>query len=163
MFVSSMIRPLMIAGLVLAEVGLWQWRMVIAYRGKRAIAVGLGAVGAILQITAISQVVAYVNDPLSVGAYAVGVGLGILVGLVVGDRFSPGAVDVTIVTTAPAVARRLWELGWPATVQAGEGQHGPVTVLNVAIDRRHEARLQRDIARVAPDASWSSAEANVST
>ena len=84
-------RPLLIAGLVLTEVGLWQWRMVLAARGSRANAVLLGALGAVLQITAITQVVTNVNDPLSVAAYAAGVGLGVLLGLVAGDRLTPAA------------------------------------------------------------------------
>ena len=100
----SIVRPLMIAMLVLTEVGLWQWRMVIAARGSRSSAMLLGPLGAVLQITAISQVVTNVDDPLSVGAYAVGVGAG---------------------------------------------------VLFVRINRRHEARLHRDVARLAPEAVWS--------
>ena len=64
------IRPLLIAGLVTTEVGLWQWRMVIAARGSRASAMALGAVGAILQITAISQVVTNISDPYNIAAYA---------------------------------------------------------------------------------------------
>jgi uncharacterized membrane protein YiaA len=51
----DIIRPLVIAGLVVTEVGLWQWRMVITSRGNRASAMLLGAFGAFLQITAISQ------------------------------------------------------------------------------------------------------------
>jgi hypothetical protein len=48
----DVLRPLMIAVLVLTEVGLWQWRVLIAARGNRSGAVSLGAVGAVLQITA---------------------------------------------------------------------------------------------------------------
>ena len=62
-------RPLLIAVLVLTEVGLWQWRMVLAARNQRPGAVLLGGLGAVLQITAITQVVTSVGDPLSVGAY----------------------------------------------------------------------------------------------
>jgi hypothetical protein len=69
-----------------------------------AAALLLGTLGALLQITAISQVVTNVDDPLSVGAYAVGVGGG---------------------------------------------------VLFVRINRRHEARLHRDVARLAPEGVWS--------
>ena len=147
-------RPLLIAGLVLTEVGLWQWRMVLAARGSRANAVLLGALGAVLQITAITQVVTNVNDPLSVAAYAAGVGLGVLLGLVAGDRLTPGRVRVTITTSDPGVARRLWARGWPATAQTAEGAHGPVPLLSIAISRRSEARLHRDVADLAPDASW---------
>lgn len=98
-------RPLLIAVLVLTEVGLWQWRMVLAARNQRLGAVLLGGLGAVLQITAITQVVTSVGDPLSVGAYAAGVGLGVLVGLVAGEHLTPG---VTITTTAPDIAARMW-------------------------------------------------------
>jgi uncharacterized protein YebE (UPF0316 family) len=154
--VTSLVRPLMIASLVVTEVGLWQWRMLIVHRGHRASAMALGALGAALQITAISQVVAGVHDPLSIGAYAVGVGLGVLLGLVAGDRITPGVIGVTIVTTTPGVAGALWARGWPATVQTGHGEDGPVTVLFVPISRRHEVDLHEDVADVAPDAFWGS-------
>src|SRR3954449_6977315 len=128
-------RPLLIAGLVVTEVGIWQWRMVIAHRGSRVSAMLLGVVGAVLQITAITQVVADVHDPFSIAAYAGGVGLGVLFGLVAGDRLTPGMLGVTIVTRSPQVSRALWERGWPATVHAGEGPDGPVSIVFVPIKR----------------------------
>jgi uncharacterized protein YebE (UPF0316 family) len=149
---------LLIAVLVLTEVGLWQWRMVVADRGHRLGAVVLGGVGAVLQITAITQVVTNVGDPLSVGAYAVGVGMGVLVGLIAGERLTPGATGVMITTTAPDAAASMWARGWPAIAYAGRDETGPVTVLFVPIDRRHEARLHRDVAHLAPGAGWSSNE-----
>ena len=155
-------RPLLIAGLVLSEVGLWQWRMVIAARGQRGGAMALGALGAVLQITAISQVVTNPHDPLSVAAYAAGVGLGVLLGLVAGERITPGTLGVTIVTAAHGVADELWARGWPATLQPGVGEDGPVHVLFLAINERHESRLRRDLARVAPDAFWSTEELRLS-
>jgi hypothetical protein len=69
---ADLLRPLLICGLVLTEVGLWQWRTVLALRGRRGAAPLLGAVGAVLQITAINQVVTAVADPLSVAGYAAG-------------------------------------------------------------------------------------------
>ena len=151
-------RPLLIAVLVLTEVGLWQWRMVLAARNQRLGAMLLGGVGAVLQITAITQVVTSVGDPLSVGAYAAGVGLGVLVGLVAGERLTPGTIGVTITTTVPNVAAEMWARGWPAIVHAGHNHDGPVTVLFVPVDQRHEARLRRDVACLAPGAGWSRAE-----
>lgn len=161
MFVSSAIRPLLIAALVLAEVGLWQWRMVIVYRGKRASAMALGAVGAVLQITAISQVVADVEDPVNIIAYAAGVGLGILAGLIVGDRFSPGSIEVTIVASTPDLAALLWARGWPVTVHTAQHSDGPVTVLKTAVSRRKETRLFHEITELAPEALVSSADTKV--
>jgi len=151
----SIVRPLLIATLVLTEVGLWQWRMVIAARGSRSSAMMLGTLGALLQITAISQVVTNVDDPLSIGAYALGVGIGVLLGLIAGDRLTPGTIGVTIVTPDADVAHGLWERGWPVTAHDAIGANGPVRVLFVRINRRHEARLHRDVAHLTPEAVWS--------
>jgi uncharacterized protein YebE (UPF0316 family) len=148
------LRPLLIAGLVLTEVGIWQWRMVIAHRGSRATAMLLGVIGAVLQITAITQVVADVHDPFSIAAYAGGVGFGVLFGLVAGDRLTPGMIGVTVVTSAQNLARSLWDLGWPATAQPGQGEAGPVSVLFVAINRRDEDLLHRDVQGIDPGAFW---------
>ncbi len=115
-------RPLLIAGLVVTEVAIWQWRMVIAHRGSR------------------------------VSAYAVGVGFGVLLGLVAGERFTPGMIGVTIVTKEPDLARSLWDRGWPVTAQSGHAENGPVTILSVPVNRRDEARLHRDVQSIAPDA-----------
>lgn len=158
MTLPEIARPLLITALVLTEVALWQWRIVIAHRGRRAAATALGAIGAVLQITAISQVVSGVQDPLSVAAYALGVGLGVLLGLVVGDRVTPGTVGITVITTSPEVAGRLWSRGWPVTVSAGHGEDGPVTVLFVAVSRRDEARLRSDVLELDAGAFWSTGD-----
>ena len=154
----DILRPLVISGLVLTEVGLWQWRMVIASRGNRYGAVGLGALGAVLQITAISQVVTNAMDPVSVAAYAIGVAAGVLLGLVAGDQLSGGSIAVTVVSATTELADDLRALGWRVTAQAGNGGAGPVTVLSLAVSHRHEARLHRDVTRLAPDASWSATD-----
>jgi uncharacterized protein YebE (UPF0316 family) len=151
----DLVRALVIAGLVVTEVGLWQWRMVVAARGGRAAAMLLGTAGAVLQITAITQVVTHVQDPLSVSAYAGGVGLGILLGLVAGDRITPGSVGVTVITGVDSVAGELWSRGWPVTVSPGHGELGPVRVLYVIVSRRDEAQLHRDVVALDPSAFWS--------
>jgi len=150
----EILRPLLIAGLVLTEVGLWQWRVLIASRGNRGGAVALGAIGAVLQITAISQVVMNVTDPVSVGAYAAGVAAGVLLGLIAGERLTPGSIGVTVTSGAPDLAETLWARGWPVTMQTAHGERGPVAVLSMTIDRRHEARLHREVAELDPDVVW---------
>ena len=44
-----------------------------------------------------------------------------LLGLVAGDRFTPGSIAVTVVTATPGVAAALWAQGWPVTAQTGVG------------------------------------------
>ena len=78
-----------------------------------------------------------------------------LFGLIVADRFTPGTIGVKIITQSADVPHGLWARGWPATAQSGFGENGPVTVLFVAINRRDESRLQRDVDDLATDAFWS--------
>jgi uncharacterized protein YebE (UPF0316 family) len=148
------LRPLLIAGLVVTEVTIWQWRMVIAHRGQRTTALLLGVVGAALQITAIAQVVAGVHDPLSVVAYAGGVGCGVLFGIIAGERLTPGEVAVTIVSSVPHLPAELWRRGWPAVSQPGQRVDEPVSTIYVALDRRRESELRRDVHRVDAAAQW---------
>src|SRR6185312_3171342 len=98
----DVLRPLVIAVLVLTEVGLWQWRVLIA-----------------------------------------------------GQRLTPGWIGVTVVSDTPGIAEALWARGWAVTAQPGFGENGPVTVLSVSIDGRHEARLHGDVIELAPGAAWS--------
>lgn len=155
------LRSLLIAGLVVTEVALWQWRMVIAHRGRRLSAMLLGVAGAILQITAITQVVAHVSDPIGIISYAIGVGLGVLLGLVAGDRLTPGTVGVTITTESPELAATLWDRGWPVTVQSGRAESGPVTILSVPVDRREEDRLHDEVRSITADAVWTTRDLRV--
>lgn len=110
-------RPLLIASLVLTEVGIWQWRMVIAHRGTGSWRCCWECSARCCRSPRSRKVVAGVHDPLSIVAYAAGVGLGVLLGLVAGERLTPGTVGVTVITTETNLVRGLWERGWPATAQ----------------------------------------------
>jgi len=148
------LRPLLIAVLVVTEVAIWQWRMVIAHRGRRVTAMVLGFVGATLQITAITQVVADVHDVLSIAAYAGGVGCGVLFGIVAGERLTPGRLEVSIVTTVPTCAESLWRLGWSAIAHSSDSEQGPVTTVHVEVDRRDATQLHHDARDLDPFARW---------
>jgi uncharacterized protein YebE (UPF0316 family) len=145
--------------------------MVITVRGRRALAMLIGALGATLQITAISQVVTNLDDPLSIAAYSAAVGLGVALGLVAGDLLTPGTLGlvagdlltpgtlgVTITTTSPKLTQALWSHGWPATVHVGHGPDGPVEIVSVAINRRHEAALHEVVQLLDPDARRTATE-----
>jgi uncharacterized protein YebE (UPF0316 family) len=146
--------PLVIAGLVLTEVALWQWRVILTARGSKALPSVLGMLGAVLQITAVSQVVTNIHDPLTVAAYALGVGGGVLAGVVVGDRFTSDSTAVNVITTDATLDARLRSRGWPVTMQHGHGEAGAVQLLLIVVRGRHRAALVDDLARYAPDAFW---------
>jgi uncharacterized protein YebE (UPF0316 family) len=149
-----LVGPLLIAGLVLTEVALWQWRIILTARGSRALPSVLGMLGAVLQITAVSQVVTNIHDPLTVAAYALGVGGGVLAGVVVGDRFTSDSLAVNVITTDVALDARLRGCGWPVTTQLGHSEAGAVRLLLIVVHGRQRSALVADLSRFAPDAFW---------
>jgi uncharacterized protein YebE (UPF0316 family) len=147
-------RPLVIMVLVLTEVGLWQWRVILTGRGAKGLPTLLGIIGAVLQITAIAQVVAYVRDPLTVAAYALGVGGGVLIGVTVGNRFTAEAVRVNVVTRRPDLDGQLRARGWSVTSYEGHADAGTVHLLQTVVDARARGTLIADVTELAPQASW---------
>src|SRR4249919_3075095 len=87
-------EPVLIMMLVLFEVALWQWRVAITVRGNLVGGVLLGLVGAVVQVTAISQVVQDLGNVAKVAGYACGVGIGVLVGCLIDRRLSKWHVSV---------------------------------------------------------------------
>ena len=74
---ETYLQPVLIAVLVVLEVAVWQVRV--------ALAAGLGAVNAVMSVVALGQVVTHLDRPANVAGYAIGVALGVYVGVVVDE------------------------------------------------------------------------------
>jgi uncharacterized protein YebE (UPF0316 family) len=148
-------EPFLIMGLVLFEVALWQWRVAITMRGKIAGGVLLALVGAVVQVTAISTVVADMGDIAKVAGYACGVGIGVLAGCLIDRHVSKWHVSIRVFAPADvALLPALRAAGWPVAATRGIGHEGPLDVLFIAVDRRHTADVERDLRALAPKACW---------
>ncbi len=82
----TVVRALLIGMVVLFEAGLWQWRVALTGRGVKLAGAVLGTIGGGLQVTAISQVVTHLDEPITMLAYAIGVGAGIFAGCCLDER-----------------------------------------------------------------------------
>jgi uncharacterized protein YebE (UPF0316 family) len=148
-------EAIVIMVLVLCEVACWQWRVAITIRGNVFGGVLLALVGAVIQVTVISQVVQDMGDIAKIAGYACGVAIGVLVGCLVDRRLSAWNVSVRVFAPAdPTLVPALRAAGWPVTATSGHGHQGPVDVLYLAIDKRHTADLERNLLALAPGACW---------
>ncbi|RKS80238.1 uncharacterized protein YebE (UPF0316 family) [Motilibacter peucedani] len=147
---SATLRPLLVLALVLTEVGLWQWRVLLTGRGRTGLPVLLAILGAVLQVTAIAQVVTNVGETLTTAAYAAGVGGGVLLGVLVAARFAQEPVRVSVVTRDAALEGLLRERGWPVLAYAGSSGDAVVSVLQVLAPARRRTALLADLDALAP-------------
>jgi uncharacterized protein YebE (UPF0316 family) len=90
---THLVQPVLIALLVIVEVGVFHLRVALAGRGRRSGATALGAVNAVISVAALGQVLTNLDRPLNVVGYAVGVSIGVYLGCVADDRLRRGRVD----------------------------------------------------------------------
>jgi len=150
---SELGQPLLIAVLVVVEVAVWQFRVAVATRGHKRVAGALGAVNAVLSVVALGQVVTNLDRPANVAGYALGVAVGVYLGVAADGRLAGDPVEHRVVLPGDgaATAAELRARGWPVTVQHALGLDGPVAVLFVVVDAARTVEVERDLALLAPD------------
>ncbi|MGD9987608.1 DUF5698 domain-containing protein [Pseudonocardia sp.] len=149
----AFLQPAAIAALVVLEVGVWQVRMAVAARGRRRVAAVLGALGAVIQVVALGQVVTDLDNPANVVGYAVGVAAGVYLGVGIGGRLAADPVEHRVVVAGDGaeVAAQLRARGRPVTTQPAVGLDGPATILFVVAGAGADAEVARELRRLAPD------------
>lgn len=150
---AALFQPVLIAVLVVLEVAVWQVRVALSTRGRKRIAAALGAVNAVLSVVAISQVVTNLDRPANVAGYAIGVAIGVYLGVAVDGRFAGDPVEHRIVLPGEGavLAAELGGRGWRVTSHPAHGLGGPATVLSVVAQPGQVAALERDLQLLAPD------------
>jgi uncharacterized protein YebE (UPF0316 family) len=153
MSTELLLQPVLIAVLVILEVAVWQVRVALATRGRKRIAAVLGAVNAVMSVVALGQVVTHLDRPANVAGYAIGVAVGVYLGVVADGRLATDPVEYRVVLPGDGAgpAGGLRARGWPVTVQPAVGLDGPASVLFVVVDAGRTAEVERDLAQLAPD------------
>jgi uncharacterized protein YebE (UPF0316 family) len=149
---SPVVQPIVIATLVVSEVAVWQLRVALATRGRKNSAATLGAVNAVLSVVALAQVVTHLERPANVAGYAVGVAVGVYLGVVADQRLTrePLQYRVLVDGDGELLAGQLHEAGWPAARQLAVGPDGPAAVILLVVEAADAGRLDRDLDRLAP-------------
>src|SRR4051794_33858923 len=145
-------QPMIIAVLVVLEVAVWQVRVALATRGRKQSAAVLGAVNAVLSVAAIGQVVTNLDRLENIAGYALGVSVGVYVGVIADTRFAGDPVEYRIVLpgNGHSPADELLARGWSVTSQAAHGL-SPATVLTAVVDSKWTREFERDLDRLAPE------------
>ncbi len=130
--------PLLIFFARVFDVTLGTLRIIFISRGKKKIAPLLGFVEVFIWIVAVSQIMKSVSSLPAYLGYAAGFAAGNYVGMVIEDRLAIGTLIIrTILPEHPAeLIQRLHDANFGVTCVAGEGAHGPVTLLYTVIKRK---------------------------
>lgn len=140
--------------LAVASVALWTLRVAVTSQGRRVLGAVVAGVEALTFVAAFSRIMANLDNAAGVVAYAAGVGVGTMVGLIADARMSRGQSWVRVIVEGDGVemADVLRERLWPVTTIAGHGPFGPVSELLIAVDDRNLPALLHDVDAVSPAA-----------
>jgi uncharacterized protein YebE (UPF0316 family) len=130
-----------------ANVGLWTLRVALAAAGRRTVAAGVSGVEAVLFVLAFGTVISSLDDPVRIGAYAIGVAAGTSMGLRLEASLSGGQSLVRVITAGPAhsAVAAVRSRGWTLTGVDGHASEGTAAVLLVVVDDAALKDLERDL------------------
>jgi uncharacterized protein YebE (UPF0316 family) len=153
---ETLTASLGMAGLAIASVALWTMRVALTARGRKLAGSITAAVEALVFLLAFSRVLSDMTAIERIVGYAVGVGVGTLLGVYMDERLAAGQSEVRIVTQGrdTSLVSHLHTLGWPVTWNHAEGPLGEVTVAFVAVDDAKLRPLTMELERRRPDAFW---------
>ena len=159
---ASPLGALLIFGLRIIDVSMSMVRMLLAVRGHRMLAAGLGFVEVLIWVVAVGYALQHLNSPIHVIGYAAGFAAGNYVGIWLESKFALGMSVIHAVLNAgtvgddplagPGVAHALRDAGYAVTELHGRGRDQDVLMLNVVIPRRQVPRVVRLVEDQAPGA-----------
>lgn len=143
-----------LAMLATANVGLWTLRVALAAAGRREIAAAVSGAEAVMFTVAFGTVITSLDDPVRIGAYAIGVAAGTSLGLRVEARVSGGQSLVRVIAVGPAhpAVEAIQARGWAVTGVDGRRYEGTAAVLLIVVDDGALADLERDLDDTLPGA-----------
>ena len=138
----------------IADTSIGTVRIVLLIAGSRWTAALLGFVEVSIWALATGGVVSNLDNPLTVGAFAGGFSVGVLIGIAIEERIALGFRVIHVYNNNPAidVSARLREHGYRVTRLEGHGLEGAVETAVLLIRRRSLRRARELIEETAPQA-----------
>jgi len=129
-------------------------RMILTLKGQKYVAAALSMAEIVIYVTGLNMVLAYLDHFASLLVYALGYGLGVLVGSWIEERLALGYVTVKVISnrvegTLPADLRKH---GYGVTVWIGSGRDGERLVMEILSRRSNEKQLYNTVLASDPQA-----------
>jgi uncharacterized protein YebE (UPF0316 family) len=139
--------PLLIFTLKASDITLATLRMLTVLRGRRVTAWIIAFAQATIFIIGVAGVLANLNNPLNVIAYAAGMATGNVLGMTIEARIAPGHSLLRIASSrrGNAILERLHADGWGATEVPAQGKMGTVSWILCYVPRRQIGHITQKI------------------
>lgn len=129
-------------------------RMILTLKGLRYFAAFVSMIEVVIYILGLTLVLDNLDAIQNIIAYAVGYGIGVLVGMKIEEKLALGYITVDVVSSNPDIefTRKLREKGYGVTSWYSYGMEGDRLSMQILTPRKHERALYDEIKGIDPKA-----------
>lgn len=154
MLESALVMVSIIFVVNIVYVSLFTVRMILTLKGKRYIAAGVSLFEVVVYIIGLGLVLENLDQIQNVVAYALGYGIGVIVGSMIEEKLALGYITVNVVSSSPDIdfTRQLREKGYGVTSWFSYGMDGDRLSMEILTPRKYELMLYEVIRNIDPGA-----------
>ncbi|ERN51341.1 DUF5698 domain-containing protein [Alkalihalophilus marmarensis] len=135
-------------------VTLFTVRMIFTLKGQRYLAAGVSVIEILVYVIGLSLVLDNLDQPQNLIAYALGYGIGVIIGMKVEEKLALGYITVNVITKEyePDIPNALRDKGYGVTNWVAYGREGERLMMEILTSRRSEQNLYQTVKELDPKA-----------
>ena len=135
-------------------VSMFTIRMILTLKGRRFVAAFVSMFEIVVYIFGLGLVLDNLNEIQNVIAYALGYGIGVVVGSMIEEKLALGYITVNVISGNPDLSftRQLRDKGYGVTSWSAYGMDGDRLAMQILTPRKYELKLYEDIKTIDPKA-----------
>ncbi|GGJ97611.1 UPF0316 protein YebE [Lentibacillus kapialis] len=128
-------------------VSLSTMRMILTLKGRRYMAAFVSMFEVIMYVLGLGLVLENLNEIQNILAYAIGFGIGVIVGTKIEEKLALGYITVNVISSDPYIefTRQLREKGYGVTSWFAYGMDGDRLAMQILTPRKYELKLYETI------------------
>jgi len=128
-------------------VSLSTMRMILTLKGRRYMAAFVSMFEVVMYVLGLGLVLDNLNEIQNILAYAIGFGIGVIVGTKIEEKLALGYITVNVISSDPYIefTRKLRDKGYGVTSWFAYGMEDDRLVMQILTPRRYELKLYETI------------------
>lgn len=154
MLSNAYVMMMIILVINIVYVSFFTVRMILTLKGRRYLAAFVSIFEVVIYILGLGLVLDNLDEIQNLIAYAVGYGIGVIVGTKIEERLALGYITVNVVSSNPDIkfTKKLREKGYGVTSWSSYGMEGDRLSMQILTPRKYELRLYETIKEMDPKA-----------
>lgn len=151
---NALVMVTIILVINIVYVSLSTMRMILTLKGRRYMAAFVSMFEIVVYVLGLGLVLDNLNEIQNILAYAIGFGIGVIVGTKIEEKLALGYITVNVISSDPDIdfTRQLRDKGYGVTSWFAYGMEGDRLAMQILTPRKYELTLYETIKMIDPKA-----------